>query len=139
MLRWLDSLQSHLNFLKTINAGLAFKALLIGLVILLCFESEEIFAAEILQIRSSSVIQIGDNNRVYTIKLACLDTESSDEKEVRDWLRRELPRKMKVNIRPRGSMDGLLLASLTPIGEDHELSESIADAGLAKYGCPNSN
>ena len=44
-----------------------------------------ILAAEVLQIRSSSLLEIGDNNRTYTVRIACLEIDPSDEIEVIRW------------------------------------------------------
>ena len=46
--------------------------LLIVLISLFSFCSE-VYAAEILQVTSSSVLLIGDHNRTYTVKLACTE------------------------------------------------------------------
>ena len=92
-------------------------------------------AAEVLQVRSSQLLQVGDHNRTYTVQLSCIDVAPSDEAQAVDWLRLQLPRRRKVNLRPAGSIDGQLLARVTPIGTDQDLSDGLIAAGLATSRC----
>ena len=92
-------------------------------------------AAEVLQVRSSQLLQVGDHNRTYTIQLTCVDVAPSDEARAVSWLREQLPRRRRVNLRPAGSVDGQLLARVTPIGTDLDLSSGLVAAGLATNGC----
>ncbi len=92
-------------------------------------------AAEILQVQSSTLLQIGDHNRTYTVQLACSSVDSSDEQSARNLLRAELPRRKKVNLRPEGSEEGILLARVTPLGSEKDLSKRLVEAGLAKSSC----
>ncbi len=106
------------------------------LVISLFFPSQ-IFAAEILQVRSSSLLLIGDHNRTYTVRIACLQVEPSKEEDVRDWLKEKLPRRTRVNLYPRGSIDGILVAGIKPIGSSEELIQDLIFEGLASSKCQN--
>ena len=92
-------------------------------------------AAEVLQVRSSQLLQVGDHNRTYTIQLTCVDVAPSDEARAVSWLREQLPRRRRVNLRPAGSVDGQLLARVTPIGTNLDLSTGLVAAGLATNGC----
>lgn len=92
-------------------------------------------AAEVLQVRSSSLLQIGDRNRNYTVQLACLEVADTDEQAAVSYLRQALPRRQRVNLRPEGSVDGTLLARVTPLGADQDLSTALAEAGLARLSC----
>ena len=60
-------------------------------------------AAEILQVTSSSVLLIGDHNRTYTVKLACTEITPDLEEKSLKWLKKQLPRHTKVNLKPKGS------------------------------------
>ena len=62
-------------------------------------------AAEVLQVRMSSLLQVGDHNRTYTVQLACVDVTAETETEAVGWLRQQLPRRRRVNLRPVGSRD----------------------------------
>ena len=105
--------------------------LLVAMVVV----TPQALAAEVLQVRSSSLLQIGDRNRTYTVQLACLEVAPDDEQAAVSFLRQALPRRQRVNLRPEGALDGTLLARVTPLGEVRDLSTALADAGLARLSC----
>ncbi|MFM1901974.1 MAG: hypothetical protein RLZZ216_2550 [Cyanobacteriota bacterium] len=94
-------------------------------------------AAEVLQVRSPSLLQIGDRNRNYTVRLACLEVDAAQEAEAIDWLRQALPRRRLVNLRPVGTEDGTLLARVTPLGAEQDLSMAMDQAGVGHFTCPS--
>ena len=107
------------------------------LILLILFFSffSKVYAAEILQVSSSSVLLIGDNNRTYTVKIACAEiTPDLEEKSVM-WLRKQLPRHTKVNLRPKGSIDGVLVAKIIPFNSDIDITEKYINEGLATNIC----
>ena len=59
-------------------------------------------SAEILQIKSSNTILVGDQNRNLTIGLFCVDVNENDEIEATNLLKSEFPRGSKVKIKPFG-------------------------------------
>ncbi len=102
-------------------------------------------AAELLQVRGATLLQLGDQNRSYTVQLACIAVAESRQDEAVAWLRQAAPRHTKVNLRPMGQNDGVLLArvqtlaslqktgaSLQTSGED--LGSGLISAGLAQAG-----
>ncbi len=95
----------------------------------------QLFAAEVLQIRTSMVLQIGDQNRSYSVRLACLDVDPSDERKAREFLKSKLPRGKKINFKPKGVVDGSLLAIVTPIGMEKDVSRQLIDANLGNSLC----
>ena len=105
------------------------------LLFVLIFQPLNIFAAEIQQVRSSTLLQIGDGNRSYTVKLSCLEVASSDEDAAVNFLRSELKRKRRVNLRPQGSNDGILLARVILVEREKDIGESLVQAGLANSSC----
>jgi len=109
------------------------RLVLIGVLLLLW--AVPVQAAEVLQVRSSSLLQVGDHNRTYTVALACSAVDASQEAEATAWLRQELPRRRKVNLRPVGSSEGQLMARVTPIGAERDLSTSLIATGLASNSC----
>ena len=109
------------------------RALLIGLSLLLL--AAPVSAAEVLQVRSSSLLQVGDRNRTHTVVLACAAVDPVLEDEAVRWLRDQLPRRRRVNLRPVGSLDGQLLARVTPLGEPTDLSTGLVAASLAVDSC----
>ncbi len=94
-----------------------------------------IFAAEILQIRSSTQLQIGDRNRSYTVNLACIEVESDNESLAIDWLKLNLKRGKRVNFKPEGSINGFLLARVSSVDGKSDFGNSLIEKGLAKSTC----
>ena len=93
------------------------------------------FGAEVLQIRNSSLLQIGDSNRNYSVRLACLNVDLPNEVAAKEFLKLKLPRKSRVNLRPKGSSEGILEASVIPLGSDKDLTEIIVESGLGNFSC----
>ena len=92
-------------------------------------------AAEILQVSSSSILLIGDNNRTYTVKIACTEISPDLEDKSVNWLRKELPRHTKVNLKPKGYLDGLLVAKVIPFNSNFDITEKYINEGLATNKC----
>ncbi len=95
----------------------------------------KVYAAEILQVSSSSVLLIGDNNRTYTVKIACTEISPDLEEKSINWLRKELPRHTKVNLKPKGSVDGVLVAKVIPMNTNIDIGEKYINEGLATNKC----
>ena len=110
------------------------RAFLLGLMLLL-LGAVPVDAAEVLQVRTASLLQVGDHNRTYTVELPCLSVPEGGEAAAVAWLRQQLPRRKRVNLRPVGSRDGQLLARVTPIGSEIDLSAGLVAAGLASDRC----
>ncbi len=88
-------------------------------------------AAEVLQVRRATLLQIGDRNRNYAVELACIGIDAADENAAMAWLRQELPRHTRVNLRPYGERDGLLLAKVSRLDGRKDLGAGLIAAGLA--------
>ncbi|MEB3321935.1 MAG: hypothetical protein VKI81_03840 [Synechococcaceae cyanobacterium] len=88
-------------------------------------------AAEVLQVQGGRVLRIGDRNRVYGVELACLAVDPGREPEATAWLRQALPRRSRVNLRPAGGHDGLLVAHVVRLEGNLDLGEGLIAAGLA--------
>ena len=93
-------------------------------------------AAEVLQVRTPTLLQVGDRNRTYTVALPCIRVPEDKAEDAVEWLRQQLPRRKRVNLRPVGSSDGQLLARVIPIGSEIDLSSGLIAAGLASDSCP---
>ena len=106
-------------------------------VLLICIIScfSKVSAAEILQVSSSSILLIGDNNRTYTVKIACAEISPDLEERSINWLKKQLPRHTKVNLRPKGSFDGVLVAKVIPFNSNIDITEKYINEGLAKNKC----
>ena len=94
-------------------------------------------SAEILQIKSSSIIVIGDQNRNLTIGLFCVDVNENDELKATSLLKNEFPRGSKVKIKPFGFKENLLLAKVSNTKGTKEMTELLFTKGLTKENCPN--
>ena len=109
----------------------------LGLILLLVLPAQA-FAAEVLQVRSATLLQVGDRNRNYSVQLACVAVAPDDEQDAQDWLRHAVPRRRRVNLRPEGSSEGVLLARVTPSGDELDLGAALVREGLAQVTCPSS-
>ena len=94
-------------------------------------------AAEILQIKSSNTILVGDQNRNLTIGLFCSDVNENDELEAINTLKSEFPRGSKVKIKPYGFEENVLLAKVFDIKGTKEMTELLVNKNLIKENCPD--
>ena len=94
-------------------------------------------SAEILQIKSSNTILVGDQNRNLTIKLFCVDVNENDEFEATNLLKSEFPRGSKVKIKPFGFEDNVLLAKVFSIKDTKEMTELLVAKEFIRENCPN--
>ena len=92
-------------------------------------------SAEILQIKSSNTILVGDQNRNLTIGLYCVDVNENDELEATNLLKREFPRGSKVKIKPFGFKDNVLLAKVFNIKGTKEMTELLVAKDLNSEIC----
>ena len=94
-------------------------------------------SAEILQIKSSNTILVGDQNRNLTIKLFCVDVNENDELEATNLLKTNFPRGSKVKIKPFGFKENFLLAKVFNIKGSKEMSELLVAKDLTSETCPS--
>ena len=106
-------------------------------ILLIAFLSflTKVSAAEVLQVSSSSILLIGDNNRTYTVKIACTEISPDLEERSVQWLKKELPRHTKVNLKPKGSEEGVLVAKVIPFDSNIDITEKYINEGLAINKC----
>jgi hypothetical protein len=113
------------------RTGLAALLLVCGLLLV----PGSALAAEVLQVRSATLLQVGDHNRSYSVELACLDVAAPQQQAAAAWMREQLPRRTRVNLRPLGSRDGLLLAQVQRLASGDkpplDLADGLITAGLA--------
>ena len=94
-------------------------------------------SAEILQIKSSNSVLVGDQNRNLTIRLFCVDVNEYDELEATNLLKNEFPRGSKVKIKPFGSKENVLLAKVFNIKSNKEMTELLVAKDLTSEICPS--
>jgi len=94
-------------------------------------------SAEILQIKSSNTILVGDQNRNLTIGLFCVDLNEKNKLKKNNLLKREFPRGSKVKIKPFGFKDNVLLAKVFNIKGTKEMTELLVAKNLSSEICPS--
>ena len=94
-------------------------------------------SAEILQVKSSNTILVGDQNRSLTIGLFCVDVNEKDEIEATNLLKSEFPRGSKVKIKPFGFKDNVLLAKVFNIKGTKEMTKLLISKELTSEICPS--
>ena len=94
-------------------------------------------SAEILQIKSSNTILVGDQNRNLTIGLFCVDVNENNELEATNLLKSEFPRGSKVKIKPFGFKENVLLAKVFNIKGTKEMTKLLVAKDLTRENCPN--
>ena len=92
-------------------------------------------SAEILQIKSSNTILVGDQNRNLTIGLFCVDVNENDEIEATTLLKSEFPRGSKVKIKPFGFKENILIAKVFNIKGTKEMTELLVAKDLTSDIC----
>ena len=94
-------------------------------------------AAEVLQVRGPTTVEVGDRNRTLTVELACLEVEVEDAASATAWLREALPRRTRVNLRPLGERQGRLVARVQRLDHGEDAADGLIAAGLAhSLPCP---
>jgi len=94
-------------------------------------------SAEILQIKNSNTILVGDQNRNLTVGLFCVDVNENDELKATNLLKSEFPRGSKVKIKPFGFKDNVLLAKVFNIKGTKEMTELLEAKDLTSEICPS--
>ena len=94
-------------------------------------------SAEILQIKSSNTILVGDQNRNLTIGLFCVAVNEKDELEATNLLKNEFPRGSRVKIKPFGFKENVLLAKVFNIKGTKEMTELLVSKDLTSEICPS--
>tara|TARA_B100000700_G_C14728667_1_gene707287 strand:+ start:479 stop:775 length:297 start_codon:yes stop_codon:yes gene_type:complete len=94
-----------------------------------------IAAAEVLQVRSETLLQVGDQNRNYSVQIACVDIDPAMKLQAKNWLRNQLPRRKRVNLRPLSTENGTLVARVIPFGNEEELGIQMVEKGFGKSTC----
>ena len=107
------------------------------IIFLIFLNPLEVNSAEILQIKSSNTILVGDQNRNLTIRLFCVDVNKNDELEATNILKSEFPRGSKVKIKPFGFKENVLLAKVFDIKGSKEMTDLLVAKDLIRKNCPN--
>jgi len=92
-------------------------------------------SAEILNIKSSNSIIIGDQNRNLNVNLVCIKVDEANELEAAELLRKNFPRGTKVKIRPYSKQENILLAKVYNLRNNKEMTELLISADLSREDC----
>ncbi len=95
----------------------------------------KVFAAKVLQVKSSNTFLLGDNNRTYSVKLACIEIDPKKQLQASSFLKTELPRNVRVNIKPRGFDQGVMVASIVNMRSNEDLAELLESNDLGRITC----
>ena len=107
------------------------------IIFLIVFNPLVVNSAEILQIKSSNTILVGDQNRNLSIQLFCVDVNENDELEATNLLKSQFPRGSKVKIKPFGFKENVLLAKVYNIKGTKEMTELLFAKDFARKNCQN--
>ncbi|MEB3334578.1 MAG: hypothetical protein VKP70_06300 [Cyanobacteriota bacterium] len=113
---------------RRLGAALLALAMALGLATL---AAPGALAAEIFSVRGPKLLQVGDQNRSYLVELACLEVREADGPRAILWLRQNGPRGTRVNLRPAGEHDGLLVAGVRVLKTGVDLGDGLVAEGLA--------
>ena len=94
-----------------------------------------VHSAEILQIKNSNTILVGDQNRNLTIKLYCVDVNKNDEFDAINLLKNEFPRGSKVKIKPFGFKENVLVAKVFNVKNNKEMTELLVSKDFTSEIC----
>ena len=94
-------------------------------------------SAEILQIKSSNSILVGDQNRTLSIRLSCVNVDEINEFKATNLLKKEFPRGSKVKIKPFGLKENVLLAKVFNVKGTKEMSDLLILNNLTEENCLN--
>ena len=107
------------------------------IIYLIVINPQIVNSAEILQIKSSNTIVVGDQNRNLIVELFCVDVNENNELEATNLLKSEFPRGSRVKIKPFGFKDNVLLAKVFNIQGTKEMTELLVAKDLTSKICPS--
>ena len=110
---------------------------IILIIFILILYPLKVQSAEILQIKSSNYILVGDQNRSLTIKLFCVNVNESNEVEAINMLKSEFPRGSRVKIKPFGSNENILTAKVFNLKGTKEMTDLLFAKKLTRDKCLN--
>ena len=123
-----------MSFLKK---NLKSSFLVLFLLAILIFKPNVSSSAEILQINSSSNIEIGDQNRNLSINLFCIDVDSKDEIAAIALLKKNFPRGTKVKLKFFGKNNDNFLAKVYSLNNEREMTNLLFSNNLSSKSCEN--
>ena len=109
--------------------------ILIFIVLIIC--PIKIYSAELLQINDVNTIVVGDQNRSLFLSLYCIDIDQNEMENATKILKRNFPRGTKVKIKPYGFKGSRLLAKISKVDDETEMTELLNTYNSSKENCMN--
>ncbi len=102
-------------------------------------------AAEVMSIRDGGLLRVGDSNRSFGIRIACIDIPAAQAEDARAYLQQQLPRRTRVNFRLTGrdGAEGPVVGEIYRLPDGTDLAAGLLESGLATIregelvGCPS--
>tara|TARA_Y100000589_G_scaffold138829_1_gene132764 strand:+ start:55 stop:438 length:384 start_codon:yes stop_codon:yes gene_type:complete len=94
-------------------------------------------SAELLQIKDTNTILVGDQNRSLYLNLYCIDINENEKEKAIEILKRNFPRGTKVKIKPYGSDGNRLLAKIFKVDDETEMTELLKTFNSSEKNCIN--
>ena len=95
------------------------------------------YAAELLQIKDTNTILIGDQNRSLSLSLYCIDINENEKQKATEILKKNFPKGTKVKIKPYGSNGNRLLAKIYRVDDETEMTQLLNTVDSPKKNCMN--
>ena len=109
--------------------------ILIFIVLIIC--PVNINSSQLLQINDVNNIVVGDQNRSLYLSLYCIDINQNEKENATKILKRNFPRGTKVKIKPYGSKGSRLLAKISKVDDETEMTELLNTYNSSKEYCMN--
>ena len=94
-------------------------------------------SAELLQINDPNTILVCDQNRSLYLSLYCIDIDENDKDKAIEILKSNFPRGTKVKIKPYGSNGSRLLAKISRVDDETEMTELLNSFESSERNCLN--
>ena len=95
------------------------------------------YSAELLQINDPNTILVGDQNRSLYLSLYCINIDESEKEKATEILKDNFPRGTKVKIKPYGSNGDRLLAKISRVDDETEMTELLKTFNSSEKDCMN--
>ena len=93
------------------------------------------YCAEIIQIKATNDIVVGDQNRKLSISLPCIEVENENERVAIQILNKSFPRGTKIKIKPFSLNESILSAQVFRVDDKSEMSQILISNKLATNLC----
>ena len=110
---------------------------IILIFIFLFFQPVNSYSAELLQIKDVNTILVGDQNRSLYLSLYCTEINENEKEKVNEILKENFPRGTKVKIKPYGYNKNRLLAKISRVDDETEMTQLLNSFNSSEKNCIN--